>query len=137
MKNFYLSYLMGADNITDKDITDLGITVEEKINKDRRTLIIPKEKISQYINLVKTKLNKGFWNEVVGENEIIFIFKFEDGSIKEYKLSLENEEEISKLCTKFNKEPEGKTRNIYRYISNNKFYHDFMLKYYFDLINRV
>lgn len=29
-----------------------------------------------------------------------------------------------------------KTANVYKYISDNKFYHDFMMEHYADLINR-
>ena len=132
----YLSYLMGAEKIWDKDLVDLGIGIEETMADGDRTLKIPEEKISQYIELIKAKLDSGFWNEVIGEKEIIFIFRFKDGSIKEYRLSPENEQEIDKLCASFNNEPADKTANVYKYISDNKFYHDFMMEHYADLINR-
>lgn len=127
---------MGAENIEDEDLTDLDISIEEKMPDGDRTLKIPEEKIGDYIELIKTKLNNGFWNEVIGAKEIIFIFKFKDGSIREYKLSPENEQEIDKLCAKFNNEPPEKTANVYKYISDNKFYHDFMMEHYGGLINR-
>lgn len=136
MKTIYLSYLMGADNITNGDITALSIEIVEIKKDGDRTLKIPENKLSLYIELIKTKLEKGFWNEIVGAKEIIFIFKFKDGSIKEYRLSPVNEEEIDKLCTEFNHEPPEKTLNVYKYISDNKFYHDFMLEHFADLINR-
>lgn len=134
--NHYLSYLMSAEKIEDNDLTSLNISIEEKMADGDRTLKIPEEKLPQYIELIKAKLNDGFWNEVIGEKEIIFIFKFKDGSIKEYRLSPENEQEIDKLCASFNNEPADKTANVYKYISDNKFYHDFMLEHYADLINR-
>jgi len=136
MKNFYLSYLMGAKDISDEEIKLLDISIENRNNDDDRTLKIPEEKLSQYLELVKAKLSKGFWNEIIGPDEIIFIFKFDDGSIKKYILSPENEQEIDKLCAKFNNEPADKTANVYKYISENKFYHDFMIEHYSDLINR-
>src|SRR3989344_2293331 len=117
MKIIYLSYLMGADNITNGDITALSIEIVEIKKDGDRTLKIPENKLSLYIELIKTKLEKGFWNEIVGAKEIIFIFKFKDGSIKEYRLSPANEEEIDKLCTEFNHEPPEKTLNVYKYIS--------------------
>ena len=132
----YLSYLMGAEKIWDKDLVDLGIGIEETMADGDRTLKIPEEKISQYIELIKAKVDSGFWNEVIGEKEIIFIFRFKDGSIKEYRLSQENEQEIDKLCAEFNNEPADKTANVYKYIADNKFYHDLMLEHYTDLINR-
>src|SRR3990167_6406483 len=94
------------------------------------------QKIAKALEVQVDDLLKGFWNEIIGVKEILFIFKIEDGSIKEYKLSPENEQEIDKLCAKFNNEPADKTANVYKYISDNKFYHDFMLEHYTDLINR-
>lgn len=136
MDNFYLSYLMGGDDISDDEIKLLSISIEEKSSDGNRSLKIPKEKLTQYMELIETKLSRGFWNEIVGTGEIIFVFKFNDGSIKKYILSPENEQEIDKLCAKFNNEPADKTANVYKYISENKFYHDFMLEHYSDLINR-
>ncbi len=128
---------MGATKIGDKDLTDLSINIEETKADGDRTLKIPEEKIGQYIDLIKAKLDNGFWNEVIGARKIIFIFKFKDGSTKKYRLSPENEQEIDKLCAEFNNEPPEKTANVYKYISDNKFYHDFMLEHYADLINRI
>lgn len=132
----YLSYLMGAENIEDKELTDLCISIEEKKIDGDRTLKIPDDKLSVYIELMKTKLNNGFWNEMIGEKEIIFVFKLKDGSIKEYRLSPENEQEIDNLCAELNNEPPEKTSNVYKYISDNKFYHEFMMEHYSELINR-
>src|SRR3989344_5679889 len=136
MKNFYLSYLMGAKDISDEEIKLLDISIEDRNDDGDRSLKIPEEKLSQYIELIKAKLSKGFWNEIIGAKEILFIFKIENGSIKEYKLSPENEREVDKLCAKLNNEPADKTANVYKYISENKFYHDFMVEHYSDLINR-
>jgi len=127
---------MGANQIENQDLTDLGISIEKTMVDGDRTLKIPEEKLSQYIELIKAKLDSGFWNEVIGAEEIIFIFQFKNGSNKEYRLSAENEQEIDKLCAEFNNEPTDKTANVYKYISDNKFYHNFMLEHYADLINR-
>ena len=134
--SYYLSYLMGAEKIEDKELEDLDIKIKNKDSDGDRSIKIPEEKLSQYIELVKNKLTEGFWNEIIGEKEIIFLFKFKDGNIKEYELSPENEQEIDKLCAEFNNEPPEKTANVYKYISENKFYHDFMMKHYADMINR-
>lgn len=127
---------MGAEKIEDKELEDLNIKIENKDSDGDRSIKIPEEKLSQYIELVKNKLTEGFWNEIIGEKEILFIFKFKNGNIKEYKLSPENEQEIDKLCAEFNNEPPEKTANVYKYISDNKFYHDFMVEHYSDMINR-
>ncbi len=127
---------MGADNIEDKELINLGVSIEETKADGDRTLKIPDYSLSGYIELMKTKLNNGFWNEMVEEKEIIFVFKLKDGSIKEYRLSPENEQEVDNLCAELNNEPPEKTANVYKYISDNKFYHDFMMNHYADLINR-
>ena len=131
-----LSFLMGGLDISDKELEVLGIEIVQKNPDGDRSLRISEESLLQYIELIKTKLAPGFWNEIVGEKEILFIFKFKDGSVKEQKLSPENERENDELCAEFNNEPPGKTHNVYKYISENKFYHDFMLEHYADLINR-
>ena len=136
MNDFYLSFLMGAPTITNNDLRILNINIERQDSDGDRSLKIPKANLVKYIELVKTKLSAGFWNEIVGAEEIIFIFKSKDSSIEEYRLSPENEKEIGKLCSKFNGDPEEKTANVYKYIADNKLYQDFMLEHYADLINR-
>jgi len=127
---------MGAEKIQDKELEDLSIKIKDRTSDDDRMLVIPDNKLSQYIELVKSKLTNGFWNEIIGQKEIVFIFKFQDGHIKEYKLFPKNEGKIDKLCAEFNDEESDATANVYKYISENKFYHDFMMKYYADMINR-
>lgn len=127
---------MGADKIEDKDLMALDISIEEKMSDGDRTLKIPEDKLLQYIELIKSGLNNGFWNEIIGSKEIIFIFKFKNGLTKEYKLSSENEQEIGELCAEFANELPEKATNVYKYILNNKFYHDFMIEHYKDMIER-
>lgn len=127
---------MGASGVQDSDLEALDIEITEKDADGDRKLKIPTVNLSAYLSLVKSGLNSGFWNEVIGLEEIIFVFKFKDRTIKEYKLSLETEAEIDKLCAEFNNEPPDKTANVYKYLSENKFYRDFMIEYYADLINR-
>lgn len=134
--SYYLSYLMGAEKIEDKELESLDIKIENKTSDHVRMLKIPEEKLTRYTEIIKTKLTDGFWNEIVGEKEILFIFKFKNGGIKELKLSPQDEQEIDKLCAEFNNESPDKTANVYKYISQNEFYHDFMIQYYADMINR-
>jgi len=133
---YYLSYLMGAEDIQDTELESLGIEIKDRTLDGDRMLIIQNDKLSQYIELIKAKLTNGFWNEIIGEKEMLFIFKFQDGHIEEYKLSPENERKIDKLCAEFNNESPDATANVYKYISDNKFYHNFMMKHYADMINR-
>lgn len=132
----YLSYLMGADKITNDDLLGLDIKIIETRESGSRKLEIPEKSIENYKKLICDKLNAGFWNEIVGQKEIFYIFRFPDSSVKTFTLSVENEPEVDALCAKFNNEPAGKTANVYKYLSENDFYHDVMLKYYVDLVNR-
>ncbi len=132
----YLSFLMGAENIQDKQLKLLDIEIVEKDSDGDRKLKIPSENLNQYLDLIKSGLTPGFWNEVIGDKEITFVFKFKDETIKQYILSPENEQEIDKLCAELNNEPPDKTANVYKYISENSFYHDFMVEHYVDMINR-
>lgn len=135
-KNFYLSYLVGAENIKDQDLFGLGVEIADKTESGSRKLKIPKEAIEKYKNLIKEKMASGFWNEFLDENAIYFIFKFENGDIKEYTLSSENEKEIDGICARLNNETPDKNPNVYKYISDNDFYHDFMVEYYKEMIER-
>ena len=127
---------MGGANIQGSQLEVLNIQIKEKDSDGDRKLIIPAKSLAQYIELIKTELTPGFWNEIIGAEEIIFIFKLKDKTIKEYKLSSENEQEIDKLCAELNNEPSDKTANVYKYISENSFYHDFMMEHYAKMINR-
>lgn len=132
---YYLSYLMGARNIEDSELGSLGITID-KTSEGDRMLKVPQDSLSKYVDLIKEKLDEGFWNEIIGSEEIRFIFKFNDGAIKVLTLSLDTESKIDKLCSEFNNEPPEKTANIYKYLSENEFYHDFMIEHYSNLIRR-
>lgn len=127
---------MGGEEIADSELAALNIVVARETDSGHRTLKIPEKSLPQYIELIKKKLTKGFWNEIVGPKQIIFIFKFDDGHTEEYELSPETEQSIDALCAKFNNESPEKTANVYKYISENDFYHDFMLKHYAGMINR-
>lgn len=65
--NNYLSYLMGADNISDKELTDLGIVIYETRESGSRKLQVPVSKIDADnlskldINHLKEKFLKGEW----------------------------------------------------------------------------
>ena len=116
----FLSYLMGAEGIQSQELEDSNVEIV-KTEGESRMLKIPQENLSQYIELIKEKLSNGFWNEIIGEKEIIFIFKFKSGEVKEIKLSKETEAEIDKLCAEFNNEPPDKTANVYKQSLKTKF----------------
>ena len=133
----YLSYLIGAEGIMDDELEDLRITIAKKTDAGARMLKIPPQSLPAYIALIKNKLTKGFWNEIIGKEAILFIFRFKDGHNEEYTLSPKNESLIDKLCAEFNSKPPEKTANVYRYLSHNAFYHEYMVAHYSDMINRL
>ncbi len=100
-KDFYRSYLMGGKNISDKDLSDVGVKIIGK-GKSGRKIEIPKSRISKYEELIKNKLENGFWNEYVG-SEIVFLFKNADGEVKKFILNNKNYLEISKLASIYTK----------------------------------
>jgi len=127
---------MGAEGIKDKELTDLGVIIVGKTGSGDRKLKISKENIGAYKALVAEKMTLGFWNEFLDEEGIYFIFKLENGDIKEYMLSPSNEQEIDELCAKLNNESPDKTANVYKYIAENDFYHDFMIRHYKEMVER-
>ena len=80
---------MGAEDIKDDELEAFGVEIVKQTDSGSRSLKISENGLPTYINLVKEKLTKGFWNEIVGPKEILFIFKFEDGHIEEFILSPE------------------------------------------------
>lgn len=127
---------MGGARIADNELEILGIKMVGATDSGARKLEIPEQSLQQYVGLVKERLEPDYWNEVIGPDKISFIFKFKDGHVEEYVLSEETEQNIDKLCAEFNDEPPEKTANVYKYLSENDFYHDFMHRHYGDLITR-
>lgn len=132
-----LSYLMGGKHISDADLEGLGVTIAGTNEKGDRELQIPDEKRADYIGLVKEKLERGFWNEIIGETQILFLFKSDHGALHELELSPPTEKEIDALCAKFTGEVPDKTPNVYKFLSENDFYRHFMMKHYADMIART
>ena len=115
---------MGAKNITDTDLTDLNIEILRDNDPEVRKLIVPAESIEKYKELIRSKLDAGYWNEFVGDDQIYFIFKMADGEVKEFPYSKDSRMQIAQLCTQLNKDPIEKTSNVLDYLSENSFYTD-------------
>jgi hypothetical protein len=121
---FYKSVLMGADKISDLELEYLGIDIVERKESGTRNIIIPLETIEEYKQLVKEKLDKGFWNDIVGEDLIHFIFKMPDGGVVEFVYKEEDRLEIAELCSQLNGDSIEKTSDLLNYIGENEFYTD-------------
>ena len=93
----YLSFLMGAGAISDGDLTQLGIRVVQGAGFALRGLLIPAASLETYKTLVREKITPGFWNDIVGRQEIFFIFKLADGTVRELAFSEATRLEIAHL----------------------------------------
>ncbi len=91
------SYLMGIENVS--ELKARGFIIEE-IDGDFG-IKFSKDKENEYEEFLVKNLDPGYWNEYLGE-EIVFIFKFPDGSIKRFVYSEDSEQEILDLCGEFN-----------------------------------
>ena len=121
---------MGASAISDEDLRALGIEIIERFEDDIRGLQIPNKSLELYKKLITEKLQSGFWNEIIGRTQILFIFKLIDGTIRELTYSPETKSEIAQLCSLLNDDPIEKTSDLLRYIASNKFYREAMMEWY-------
>jgi len=129
MSRDYKSYLMGAIQIQDTELAKLDIAIEHVENSTSRKLTIPDNSLEQYKRLIREKLSNGFWTDIVGTDLIYFIFKMPDGTLIEHTYSEKNRLTIAKLCTKLNKDPLEKTKNVLAYLAENTFYAEEIAKY--------
>jgi len=127
------SYLMGADSISNEDLTQLGIKIVEVTSKGYRKIIIAEESLASYEKLIEDKLTPGFWNEYVGK-QIVFLFKLKDKSFKRIILSPETEEQIERLGSELNEEEY--TRNmVWKWLAENDWYHDLIIHSQYGILN--
>ena len=105
--NFARSIVWGQ-NITKNDLENIGVKIIEEIktnnveyNEMIRKVEIPLEKINDFEKLILEKVSKGYWNEYVGPDGVIYNFKQTDTTSKRIKLSVDTEKEIAKFCYEF------------------------------------
>ena len=91
------SYVMGVNDID--ELKNNGFDVQ-KLYEDEYGVSFTDDKINYFEEYILKHLKPGFWNEYLGKN-IVFIFRFEDGSIKKYILNESNHDEILGHCRKF------------------------------------
>lgn len=126
----YLSYLMGADSITDEDLERAGVKIVERFDSGIRGVEVPDSAADRYKELVRQSLSPGYWNELVGPHDIVFLFKSEDGSVEEIPYSAQTEQRIARLCAQYNNDPLEATSDIPRYLSGNSFYRELIARFY-------
>ena len=126
----YLSFLMGADAIGDERLTSLGVTILRGGGSPFRGILVPEKSLAAYKTLVREKLTPGFWNDILGRDEVFFIFKLADGTVRELTLSEDTRSEIAHLCSSLNKDPIEKTSDTFRYLAGNPFYRELIEAFY-------
>lgn len=120
----YISFLMGADAISDEELADLGVTILKGAGTPFRGLLVPGGSLPAYKALIREKLTPGFWNDILGRHEVLFVFKLKDGSVRELALSDATRPEIARLCSSLNNDPIEKTSDMPRYLAGNPFYRE-------------
>ena len=108
------SYVMAVNNAN--ELIENGFNVQ--ISDEDYLVSFTDDKKDFFEEYIKKNLKDGFWNEYLGK-EKVFIFKFEDGSVKKYHLNHSNENEILNLCRKF---ANTNFESIDKMLRNNKFY---------------
>lgn len=126
----YLSFLMGAAAISEGELDNLGIKVVQGAGSPYCGLLIPGRSRAAYQVLVREKIDPGFWNDIVGCEEIFFVFKLADGRVEEFIYSEANREQIARQCTALNGDPIEKTSNLSRYLAGNPFYRELMVAFH-------
>lgn len=126
----YLSFLMAAPDISDDELKALGVKIVERFGSQIRGLVVPGRSLPAYKVLLRDRLKSGFWSEMVGREEMHFVFKLSDGMLKELQYSEETRDEIARLCTKLNGDPIEETSDMPRYIAANPFYRDTAVQFY-------
>jgi len=128
----YLSFLMGVAAITDADLTGLGVTILERHGAAARGLLVPAASLPGYSAMVGEKLRPGFWNEVVGQREIFFTFKPQDGALIRIAYSQATSSQIAGLCSALNGDPIETTSDVPRYLAGNPLYRDLITAFHPD-----
>lgn len=110
----YCSYIMGIENV---DILKENGFEVENIKKDFG-VVFDEEKIPFYEAFIKENLEVGYWNEYVGEN-IVFMYKESEDSLKKVTLSNDTKGEILKRCSEY---AECEFESVEKMIIDNSFY---------------
>lgn len=110
------SYVMGIDNVD--ELKKKGFTITKIGNS--YGVSFSDDNSKTFEDFICKNLLNGYWNEYLGK-EKVFIFKFENGSIKKYILDSSNYDEILNLCRKF---AEYDFESIEKMLKDNEFYYE-------------
>jgi len=99
-KREFKSYLMGAEEISDRELEEIGMKVVKRLKSGSREVLIPRGKEREYEKLVGEKMTTGYWNEYLGD-EVVFVFKHKDGAVERLVLHSGYDGRIGELMEEF------------------------------------
>jgi len=115
------SFVMGQKNITPTDIAGVGGNIESVTGSGVLCVTFPIVQAAAFERLIVDKMEPGFWNEYISDEDVIFIFKHPDGSTERLVLNDKNEPHIRNLGHKFNHQAET-DESVWEWLGNNSFY---------------
>jgi hypothetical protein len=107
-----------------------GFQSIERFGSCNRGVLVPVGSLDAYKDLIRRKLAIGYWNEIVGCENIVFVFKLPDGTIEELPFSQANRQRIAELCSTLNGDPITTTADVPRYLAGNAFYRELLGAFY-------
>ena len=117
----YFSYVMGiGEVIMELEKSDFTI----KRDGNNYTVSFSKEKKNIWEDFIYKNLEKGYWNEYLSDNEIVFLFQLEEG-FRKYEVSNFDNDEVLALCEKL---CECKISSIREMLLSNAFYRSVLRK---------
>lgn len=119
------SFLMGASRISDEELKTMGVEIVEKTDDGNRKIEIPGKSLGKYEELIKEKMENGFWNEYINE-EIVFIFKGKESKTERIVLNGETEKKIDQLAAEFNGEGWTRQKSVWAWLAENDWYKDYI-----------
>jgi len=120
------SYLMGANQISDGELEEVGAKIYEKKPDGDRLLVLSAKKLPAYEKLISEKMTAGYWNEYVGK-EIVFLFKDKKDRVTKIVLTPETAEEVDKLANEFSADKKRKFVSPWTWLAENDWYKDLII----------
>ncbi len=118
-----ISYIMGQGEITLSDIEAIGGKIEQITPAGHLCVTFPLENAAEFEKLVTNKMTPGFWNEYLGSEKPVFIFKHKDGKTERFELDDTTEEKIRKLGNRFNNNQDDNPKeNVWDWLKGNSWY---------------
>lgn len=111
------SYAMGV-NDSIKELEQKGFIIQK--TGESYKVSFSKEKEQIWEKYISKNLQRGYWNEYLKENEVVFLFHLDKG-IKKYIVKDYQNDEVLKLCEEL---AETKFKSLKDMLKENEFYKD-------------